>query len=111
LGLGFSLGVLVTCSSTVTFGVEVRGSSATGAVVVELGSVGAKSNGFAINIISPTVIAGSDKGSADVALRILKPENDVDGFGLRILGAVFGNVVDSISAGAWKSAAWARRLQ
>src|SRR5262249_3050257 len=34
-----------------------------------------------------------------VALRILKPENDVDGVGLRILGAVFGIVVDSISAG------------
>jgi hypothetical protein len=99
LGLGFSLGVLVTSFSTFTFGVTVRGSSVSGAVVVALGSVGAKSNGFAINIISPTVIAGSGRGSADVALRILKPENDVDGVGLRILGAVFGIVVDSISSG------------
>jgi hypothetical protein len=98
LGLGFSLGVLVTSFSTFTFGVAVRGSSALGAVVVALGSVGAKSNGFAINIISPTVIAGSDRGSADVALRILKPGNDVDGVGVRILGAVFGIVVDGISA-------------
>jgi len=89
----------VTSFSTFTFGVTVRGSSASGAVVVALGSVGAKSNGFAINIISPTVIAGTDRGSADVALRILKPENDVDGVDLRILGAVFGIVVDSISSG------------
>src|SRR5262249_37968074 len=51
-----------------------------------------------INIISPTVIAGSDRGSADVALRTLKPGNDVDGVGVRILGAVFGIVVDGISA-------------
>jgi len=62
---------------------------------VALGSVGAKSNGFAINIISPTVIAGSDRGSADVALRLLKPENDVGGVGLRILV-----VVDSVEVGA-----------
>ena len=90
----------MTSFSTFTFGVTVRGSSASGAVVVALGSVGAKSNGFAINIISPTVIAGSDSGSANVALRILKPENDVDGVDhLRILGAVFGIVVDSISSG------------
>jgi hypothetical protein len=90
----------VTSFSTFTFGVAVRGSSALGAVVVALGSVGAKSNGFAINIISPTVIAGSDRGSADVALRLLKPENDVDEVGLRILGAVFGIVVDSVEVGA-----------
>jgi len=89
----------VTSFSTFTFGVAVRGSSGSGAVVVASGSVGAKSDGFAINIISPTVIAGSDRGSADVALRILKPENDVDGVGLRILGVVFGIVVDNISAG------------
>ena len=89
----------MTSFSTFTFGVAVRGSSGSGAVVVASGSVGAKSDGFAINIISPTVIAGSDRGSADVALRILKPENDVDGVGLRILGVVFGIVVDNISAG------------
>jgi hypothetical protein len=85
--------------STFTFGVAVRGSFALGAVVVALGSVGAKSNGFAINIISPTVIAGSDRGSADVALRLLKPGDDADGVVSGILGAVFGIVVDSISAG------------
>ena len=65
-----------------------------------MGSVGANSNGFEINIISPTVIAGSDRGSADVALSTLKPENDGGGVGLRILGAVFGIVVDSVEVGA-----------
>ena len=68
----------MTSFSTFTFGVTVRGSSASGAVVVALGSVGAKSNGFAINIISPTVIAGSVRGSAAVAVRTLKPEDDGD---------------------------------
>jgi hypothetical protein len=98
LVLGFSIGVLVASFLTFTFGMAVSVSSVSGAVVVALGSIGAGSNGFAINIISPTVIAGSDRGSADVALSILKPGNDVDGVAVRILGAVFGIVVGGISA-------------
>src|SRR5262249_19340633 len=80
----------------------LRGSSASGAVVVGLGSVDARAKGCAINIISPTVIAGSVRGSAAVAVRTLKPEDDGDEVGLRILGAVFGIVVVSISAGRVK---------